>query len=500
MGSSKAAYEPIGPSSLSQYIRAVYKLSSEGSNKQTEQRTKLLSQFPELAELAARIEQNPSDADARSRLASAYIDNQLYWAAYELLTESQPVNPGDNEANLNFARIWDVWGEYDLALNYAELAIDNGASSSRAYQLMGRIQLHRKAPFEAIGWYERAAQQENDATVLANLGYAYILSSDWEKAKPTLERAIELDSTIPEPHNNLALVLTRLGDEKGALAQLLKTAKAPVAFNNMGALYLQEKKFDRAQMFFEEALRLDPQYEIAQRNLTAVQVLTTPSGIVHLPSFGVHTTNDGLSVNCPEPENTNPTTVKTEVPPSISVQGDLEGAAGIVETDVLPLEQLSAQQAKVPDPNNPAKLPETKQPEPIGVIVQNAPQGSVEEEKEKNSDIPASIPPQTRAAKPQQRATEKRESAVPESASTACMYSNQSGSDRKMSISSFNLNDPQLIVGGFISLSVAGAILMLTRKRRVIHNLTREGMKETSTQNGGHQPHTLSPKPMPMRS
>jgi tetratricopeptide (TPR) repeat protein len=479
--SSKSAYEPIGPTSISQYMRAVYKLSSEGYNKQTEQRTKLLSQFPELAELANRIEQNPGDADARSRLASAYIDNQLYWAAYELLTESQSVSPGDNEAYLNLARIWDVWSEYDLALNYAERAIDNGASSPRAYELMGRIQLHRKAPFEAIGWYERAAQLENDATVLANLGYAYILSSDWEKAKTTLEKASELDSTIPEPHNNLALVLTKLGDEKGALSQLLKTAKAPVAFNNMGALYLQEKKFDRAQMYFEEALRLDPQYEIAQRNLIAVQVLTPPSGIIHLPSFGVHTTNDGVSVNCPEPENTNPPTVKTDVSPSISVQGDLEGSTGIVETDVLPLEQLSAPQANVANPSDSAKLPTTSQPEPVEVIVQNAHRGAVEKEKEKDSDIPASIPPQTRAAKPQHRPTEKRESAVSESESAACMYSNPSGSDRKMSISSFNLDDPRLIMGGIVLLSVAGAAAMLTRKRPVIPNLTRDGMKETST-------------------
>jgi len=312
-------------------MRAVYKLSSEAGDKQIEQRTKLLSQFPELADLASRIEENPEDADARSRLASAYIDHQLYWAAYELLTDSQPMDPGDNEANLNLARIWDAWAEYDLALKHAERAIDNGASSIRAYELMGRIYLHRKEPLQAIEWYERAAQQGSNATVLANLGYAYILVSDWDKAKASLKRAMEVDSTLPEPHNNLAIVLTKLGDEKGALAELLKTAKGAVAFNNMGVLYLQEKNLDRAQMFFEEALRLDPQYEIAQRNLTAVQSAAPPPAVINLPSFEIHSAIDGSTVNCPQPEPPNAATMQTEVPLSISVEKDPGQSTGIVE-------------------------------------------------------------------------------------------------------------------------------------------------------------------------
>jgi len=203
-----SAYEPVRPSSLSQYMRTVYRLSSEASHKQTEERAKLLSESPELADLAARVEHDPKDGDARSQLATAYINHQLYWAAYELLTDSQEVNLEDIDTNLNLAKIWDVWGEYDLALKHAERAIDNGASSSSAYELMGRIYLHRKAPSEAIGWYERAARQADDATVLANLGYAYLLLSDWEKARTSLTRAIELDRTLPEPHNNLAIVLT----------------------------------------------------------------------------------------------------------------------------------------------------------------------------------------------------------------------------------------------------------------------------------------------------
>ena len=107
--------EPIKTSSLSEYIRAVYKLSNEAAYKQTAQRDTVLSQNPQLRELAARVESDATDAAARSQLVNTYIDHQLYWDAYHLLTDSQA---DDAEANLNLATIWDAWGQFELALKY----------------------------------------------------------------------------------------------------------------------------------------------------------------------------------------------------------------------------------------------------------------------------------------------------------------------------------------------------------------------------------------------
>src|SRR5262245_31943168 len=78
----KTTREPV-ISDLSQYMRAVYKLSSESAAAQNSQRQELLAKVPQLAELVTRIEQNPTDSDARSQLVAAYMDHQLYWAAYD---------------------------------------------------------------------------------------------------------------------------------------------------------------------------------------------------------------------------------------------------------------------------------------------------------------------------------------------------------------------------------------------------------------------------------
>jgi Flp pilus assembly protein TadD len=272
-------YEPVKPASLSEFIRAVYKIERENNNKQAEERAALLAQSPELADLSSRVERNPADKDAAVRLAVAYIDHQLYWGAYDLLTNAQGASPDDPAINLNFARVWDGWGEYDLALSYGERATATGAASAQAYEVLGRIHLHRNALPEAIAAFNQAAQRENKPSILSNLGYSYILAGDWETARTTLEKAVELDDAMAEAHNNLAIVLTKLGDEEGALRQLSKTGKPPVAMNNMGVLYLQEHKLDRARYFFKEAVRLEPTYEIGRQNLHAVELQMPPAAI-----------------------------------------------------------------------------------------------------------------------------------------------------------------------------------------------------------------------------
>jgi hypothetical protein len=95
----KKAIDAVKPDTLSDYIRAVYRLSGESANKQDEQRATLLSQGPQFADPAARAQQNPDDTDARTRLVAAYMEHRLHWAAYELLTTAQVANPDDSEIN-----------------------------------------------------------------------------------------------------------------------------------------------------------------------------------------------------------------------------------------------------------------------------------------------------------------------------------------------------------------------------------------------------------------
>jgi tetratricopeptide (TPR) repeat protein len=270
--------------------------------------------------------------------------------------------------------------------------------------------------------------------------------SDWEKARTSLTRAIELDRTLPEPHNNLAMVLMKLGDEKGALSELLKTAKAPVAFNNMGVLYLKEKNFEQAQAFFKEAVSLDPQYEIANRNLSAVQAAIPPAAIIHLPSFGVHNSGNGIvTATCPEPEKSNSPTIKPEVSSAVEVERDLAGSTTIVEPDPLPLEETTAPKAEVVKPLS---------SEANQLAVEKPNQESTDKKTEQTSDVAFSLPSQTKAPEPENRPAPKQASTAPEPQLTACMYSSEFALHTPSNV---NLENPRLIMGGGIVLLLAAS-------------------------------------------
>jgi tetratricopeptide (TPR) repeat protein len=278
------AHRPIAPASLTEYIRGIYKLSAEASVR-SQQRAALLVEAPDLADWLDRAEQDPDDLEARSRVVAGYMSRRLYWGAYELLTASRSAEiSNDPDTNLNLAIIWDAWGVYDLAAQYADRAIAQGATSAGAYQVMGRIQLHRNDPTQALIWYSRSLEQERTPVVLANLGYAYMRKGEWDSARAALDEATALDDSLKEAHNNLALILSREGDETGALKHLLRAGSPAAAYNNMGVLHLRESRVVYARQYFEEALRLDPNHDLASRNLAALTPQNEAPLIVRLRS------------------------------------------------------------------------------------------------------------------------------------------------------------------------------------------------------------------------
>ncbi len=84
---SALSYQSVKPDSLSDSVRSVYKVSSEAS-RQAEQRAALLSSDPDLAPLLDQAENNPLNKEARARIVFEYMSRELYWGAYDLLTNS----------------------------------------------------------------------------------------------------------------------------------------------------------------------------------------------------------------------------------------------------------------------------------------------------------------------------------------------------------------------------------------------------------------------------
>jgi Tfp pilus assembly protein PilF len=118
-------------------------------------------------------------------------------------------------------------------------------------------------------WYRKAmALQPNNADIYCNLGYSCYLHGEFMKAGQALGHAIELSPDHARAHNNLGLVLGRLGKTDDALAEFAKAGCSNAdAHVNLGYCLMVEGDAVSARQQYEIALQLEPNSAAAKRAL-----------------------------------------------------------------------------------------------------------------------------------------------------------------------------------------------------------------------------------------
>jgi len=109
------------------------------------------------------------------------------------------------------------------------------------------------------------------AQVHNNLGVIYSERMDYEKAAREYEQALELDPRFPAACYNYGNDLLRNGSYRRAIRLFSKSLRLYPsdvwALNNRGLAYLKLEKPKRARVDFEQALKFEPAFEQARRNL-----------------------------------------------------------------------------------------------------------------------------------------------------------------------------------------------------------------------------------------
>jgi TolB-like protein/predicted Zn-dependent protease len=115
------------------------------------------------------------------------------------------------------------------------------------------------------------ALDENLPSAHLSMGYlAMTYHHDWDRARASFERAIELSPNSAEAHSGLGLLQLVLVEEDEAVREL-KHARSldpmsPMFANNLGLAYLQMGRYEEALEQFTEALELSPHFIMAQQN------------------------------------------------------------------------------------------------------------------------------------------------------------------------------------------------------------------------------------------
>ncbi|MBI4717929.1 MAG: tetratricopeptide repeat protein [Planctomycetes bacterium] len=115
-----------------------------------------------------------------------------------------------------------------------------------------------------------------DARQLNEAGLRFVEKGDWENAERRFREALEQDLYCVAAHNNLGLVLLRTRRHYEAAwefeyaTKLVPSAGEPRA--NLGLLYENIGRLDRAAEAYEEALELDPGNLATMRHLARTYV------------------------------------------------------------------------------------------------------------------------------------------------------------------------------------------------------------------------------------
>ena len=123
-------------------------------------------------------------------------------------------------------------------------------------------------------WRDCAQKSPGKARPANGIGVAYQLRQDPEQALAWFKRAVDLDPTYHEAHNNIGGILIETGRPAEALPHMEQAiALNPdnyEAYNNLGSAMHRLKRLDEAVAYYLKSLAIFPEYETAHNNLGAV--------------------------------------------------------------------------------------------------------------------------------------------------------------------------------------------------------------------------------------
>ncbi len=123
-------------------------------------------------------------------------------------------------------------------------------------------------------WQDSAQKSPLKSRPHSNLGAAYLVAGQYDKAEIELKKATSISPNLYEAHNNLGMIYMNQHKFDDAIAEYLFVLKQNPYYrfthNNLGAVYLELGELDKAEQYVTNALRLNPNFAEAHFNLGSI--------------------------------------------------------------------------------------------------------------------------------------------------------------------------------------------------------------------------------------
>ena len=183
---------------------------------------------------------DPHNIEAHRLLGDTYLNLKRRSDAIRHLEVLAARETTNVQVYIQLAKLYERQRNYDQALACALKVNKLAPNNWHLGNLLGRAYFNKGRYDEAVKTYEKALGQSDRAWVRNNLGLLYIHQKKWDKAKTELTKAIYLDN------------------------------KNAVVRNNLGVVYQNLGKLDQARRQYKTAVELKPDYNKAQINLDEI--------------------------------------------------------------------------------------------------------------------------------------------------------------------------------------------------------------------------------------
>jgi Tfp pilus assembly protein PilF len=129
----------------------------------------------------------------------------------------------------------------------------------------------------AIELYSKSLDIFPTAEAHTFLGWTYHFQGKTDEAIAECKRAIEVDPEFGNPYNDIGSYLIALGRVDEAIPWLERAIAAPrydprhYPYFNLGRVYYAKGMITRAREYFQEALRIEPQYALARQAIESLR-------------------------------------------------------------------------------------------------------------------------------------------------------------------------------------------------------------------------------------
>jgi tetratricopeptide (TPR) repeat protein len=221
------------------------------------------------------LKQNPDNIRIEYKKGLALLAGKKYDDAISQFQRVISKNPGYAKAYEGLGQAYYKKKKKGFATETTlRKAVQLDPTLWRAHNCLGNMYDQQKRHSLAIRHYKAAVlAQPQKGFLYNNLGVSFSLMAMNKDAVAAFKKAIAAKYTTHKVYNNLGLALAHLERYDEALDAFKKGGTRATAYNNLGCVYLNQGKFEKAVAYFEKAIEIDPSFYVkANANLKKARV------------------------------------------------------------------------------------------------------------------------------------------------------------------------------------------------------------------------------------